>query len=296
MEHSRNNWKAWAAGVAAYGCWGVMPLFWRLFEGTPAFIVFLHRCVWSLPFLVVLSFVGRRQSNEVLVLDRGRWPWLILSGLLIGANWWIYIEGVNRHQVVEMSLGYFFSPLMSAAMGVFFLRERLSIGQWLGVALVTVGVVCYGVEIGRVPLLALALALTFSFYGLVRKMVKAPPLSALTTEAALLFVLACFYLLTSGSDPELAEAWRNHSWQLVLSGAVTSLPLLWFAFAVRGLSLTSLGMLNYISPTGKFIIAVALFGELVTSSELWAFGLIWGGIAIYLAFTYRRARVPLQPE
>jgi chloramphenicol-sensitive protein RarD len=296
MTHERNNVAAWGSAVAAYSLWGLMPLFWQLFHGTPAFIVFLHRCVWSLPFLVLFSFVGDRQSNEVFSTDRGRLPWLVLSGLLIGANWWIYILGVERQQVLEMRLGYFFSPLLSAAMGVVFLREKLSKGQWLGIAIVMIGVVIYGYHIGHIPILALALAATFSFYGLIRKVVKAPPLSALTTEAAVLFALACFYLLTTPNDPMLAEAWQNHSWKLVLSGVITALPLLFFAHAVRGLSLTSLGMINYISPTGKFIIAIAFLGEIVTRVDLWAFGLIWTGIVVYLAFTYRRSLIPLQPE
>jgi chloramphenicol-sensitive protein RarD len=102
--------------------------------------------------------------------------------------------------------------------------------------------------------------------------------------------------VTSVEDPEFAEAWRNHSWLLVLSGVITAVPLLWFAHAVRGLTLTSLGMINYISPTGKFFIAILALGEIVTVTELWSFGLIWCGIAVYLAFTFRRSRAPLQPE
>lgn len=296
MSHVRNQQTAWASGILAYIIWGLMPLFWRLFDGTPALIVFIHRCVWSLPFLVLLSYVGDRQSKEVLVLDRGRLPWLVISGLLIGSNWWLYIYGVGKHQVVEMSLGYFFSPLLTAALGVLFLREKLTIGQWAGVALVVTGVTLYSLNIGHVPLLAIGLAVTFSGYSLVRKVVKAPPLSALTTEAAVLFVLACFYLITSGEDPALAQAWQLHSWKLVLGGMFTALPLLWFAHAVRGLTLTSLGMINYISPTGKFVIAVFVFGELVTNQDFWAFSILWMGIVFYLASTYRRSRLPLQPE
>jgi chloramphenicol-sensitive protein RarD len=296
MTHERGDRSSWLAGFAAYGMWGAMPLFWRLFEGTPAFIVFLHRCVWSLPFLVLLSFVGNRQSRDVLALDRGRLPWLVLSGLLIGANWWIYIYGVAQHQVVEMSLGYFLAPLLSAALGVILLRERLTYGQWAGVALVVLGVSIYGINVGHAPVLAVGLAVTFSGYSLVRKIVKAPPLAALTTESLVLFLLAIFYLLTTASDPDMSLAWQKHRGLLVLGGTLTAVPLLWFAHAVRGLSLTSLGMLNYISPTGKFIIAVAIFGEVVTVGEFWSFGILWLGISIYLFFTFQRGRIPLQPE
>jgi len=296
VTHERDNLSSWASAVAAYLVWGCMPLFWRLFEGTPAFIVFINRCLWSLPFLVFLSFVGDRQSKNLLAFDRGRWPWLMLSGLLIGANWWIYILGVERHQVVEMSMGYFIAPLISAALGVIFLRERLTIGQWAGVALVAVGVGIYGFSVGKVPALAIGLAVTFSGYSLVRKIVKAAPLVALTTEASLLFAFACFYLVTTAPDPAFVEAWNKQSWLLLLGGGLTALPLLWFAHGVRGLTLTSLGMINYISPTGKFIIAVFIFHEIVTDQQFWAFVVLWVGILIYLANTFRRSRIPLQPE
>jgi chloramphenicol-sensitive protein RarD len=296
MKHDQTDRSAWLAAIGSYLLWGGMPLFWRLFEGTPAFVVFIHRCVWSFPFLILLGLIASRQSKDLMAVDRGRLPWLCLSGFLIGANWWIYIYGVSRHQVVEMSLGYFFAPLLTAALGVLVLRERLTLGQWAGVAMVTAGVVLYGWNIGHAPWLALGLAVTFSGYSLVRKMVKAAPLSALTTESLFLFVVAIIYLLTSGSDAELGEAWRSHSGLLVLSGSLTALPLLWFAVAVRGLSLTTLGMLNYISPTGKFIIATLIFGELVSAQQVWSFGVLWSGILLYMMFTYRRSRVILQPE
>jgi chloramphenicol-sensitive protein RarD len=296
MTHPRNNLLAWIAAIAAYTIWGAMPLFWRLFEGTPAFVVFLHRCLWSFPFLVLLTLLANRGSREVLVFDRGRWPWLVLSGFLIGANWWIYIYGVERHQVVEMSMGYFMAPLLTAAMGVVVLREKLSRGQWFGVGLVVVGSILYGFTVSRVPMLAIGLAVTFSGYSLVRKLVKAPPMGALTTEACFLFVVSVFFLATNGPDPSLGEAWTKHGTLLVLGGGLTALPLLWFAYGVRGLTLTSLGMINYISPTGKFLIAILAFGEVVTDQQIWAFCVLWSGIIVYLASTFRRSVSPLQPE
>ena len=296
MTQPRHNILAWVAAIAAYAIWGVMPLFWRMFEGTPAFIVFLHRCLWSFPFLVLLTLVSNRQSKDMLVFDRGRWPWLLVSGFLIGANWWIYIYGVERHQVVEMSLGYFIAPLLTAAMGVVVLRERLSSGQWFGVGLVVLGSLIYGLTVGQVPMLALGLAATFSGYSLVRKLVKAPPMSALTTEACFLFVVSVFFLVTNQPDPSIGEAWTKHGVLLVLGGAFTALPLLWFAYGVRGLTLTSLGMINYISPTGKFLIAVFIFQEVVTDQQIWAFCVLWLGIVVYLASTFKRNVIPLQPE
>lgn len=296
MIEKRQKFLAWSAAIAAYSVWGLMPLFWRLFEGTPAFIVFLYRCIWSFPFLLLMTLLVNRQPKEILVYDRGRWPWLLVSGFLIGANWWIYIIGVERHQVVEMSLGYFIAPLLTASLGVFVLRERLSMGQWLGVAFVILGSIGYGMTVGKVPTLAIGLALTFSGYSLVRKLVNAPPLGALTTEACFLFLMGVFFVLTNHPDPRFAEAWSNHGILLSIGGGLTALPLLWFAYGVRGLTLTSLGMINYISPTGKFLIAIFLFQEVVTDHQIWAFSLLWIGIIVYLASTYRRTVIPLQPE
>lgn len=296
MTHPRNDMKSWTSAIAAYVTWGLMPLFWRMFEGAPAFHIFIHRCLWAFPFLVILSRIGRPQSAEVLSLDRGRWPWLVLSGLLIGTNWWLYIVGVERHQVVEMSLGYFFAPLLTAACGVLFMREKLSSGQWLGVLLVVCGVLFYSWNQGHVPMLAVGLAITFSGYSLVKKMIKAPPMSALTAEAGVLFILACFYLATTPEDSAFMATWERYHWLLILGGTLTALPLLWFAHAMRGLTLTSLSMLNYISPTGKFLLAIFVFGEVVTSQDIWAFGLVWIGVLVYLGYTYKQSKMPLQPE
>ena len=221
---------------------------------------------------------------------------MLLSGLLIGTNWWLYIIGVERHQVVEMSLGYFFAPLLTSAFGVLFMREKLSSGQWLGVLLVVCGVAFYSRNQGQVPMLALGLAVTFSGYSLVKKMIKAPPMSALTAEAGVLFILACFYLATTPEDTAFMATWERYHWLLILGGTLTALPLLWFAHAMRGLTLTSLSMLNYISPTGKFLIAVFIFGEVVTIQDFWAFGLVWVGVVVYLAYTYKHSKMPLQPE
>lgn len=274
-----------------------MPLYWRLFEGTSAFVVFLHRCLWAFPFLILFALVLKRNElKEILAFDVKRFPWLATSGLLIGANWWIYIYGVEAHQVVEMSLGYFLAPLLSAAMGVVFLRERLSLGQWIGVLAVVLGVGFYGFNVGRIPVMAIGLALTFSFYSLIRKVVQVHPVSALTTETFVLFVLAAFYAATGPENLVFGQGWDDHRTLLILGGTLTALPLLWFAVGVRGLTMTTMGMLNYISPTGKFIIAVFLFGEVVTNADLWAFCLIWSGIIWYLASTYRRQKSLPVPE
>ncbi len=281
---------SWLAAIGAYSFWALMPLFWRLFEGTPAFIIFIHRSLWAFPFLIGISFLPMFRRQPLFDFDRQRLPWLALSGIMIGANWWIYIYGVAAQRVIEIRLGYFLSPLLSAALGVVFLKERLTRWQWLGVSLVCAGVVCYGIHIWTVPTMAIGLALTFSAYSLIRKVVSVAPMTALTTETFILFLLAIAYLIFARQDPDFLMAWDNHAWLLALAGTMTAIPLLWFAVAVRGLTMTTMGMLNYISPTGKFLIAILLFGEPISAVDFLFFMLIWVGVGIYLHATYRLSK------
>ena len=295
MKHiaSPSQRSAVIAATTAYVIWGLMPLYWRIFAGMSPFVVFLHRCLWAFPFLFLFMILFSRLQKKWLIpewiaFDRKRFPWLCLSALLIGGNWWIYIYGVETHQVLEMSLGYFFSPLLSAAMGVVFLKERLTRNQWVGVAAVISGVCVYSFSAGRIPVMAIGLALTFSFYGLIRKLVNVHPLTALSTETFVLMTIAVIYAVVSPPATLFGQGWAQHQNLLVLGGALTAVPLLWFAVGVRGLSMTTMGMLNYISPTGKFLIAVLVFGEVVEPSVLAAFFLIWSGIAVYLVATYQK--------
>ncbi|MCX6119946.1 MAG: EamA family transporter RarD [Proteobacteria bacterium] len=274
----------WIAGVGAYLFWALMPLFWRLFEGVDPFIVFLFRAIWAFPFLYGLSFVPYFKSVQKFEFGASRSMWLLLSALLIGGNWWIYVIGVSSHRVVEMSLGYFISPLLSSSLGVVLLKERLRLSQWVGVILVFFGVLFYSFHVGEIPLMAIGLALTFSFYSLIRKAFALPAMTALLTEFLILFLLAMVWILISGSDGQsvILSEWTRFKFLFVLSGAMTALPLLWFAFATQKLSMTTMGMLNYISPTGKFLLAVLVFGESVLPMDLLFFAMIWTGIGIYL--------------
>ncbi|MCX6124973.1 MAG: EamA family transporter RarD [Proteobacteria bacterium] len=289
----RDQKSAVIAATAAYVIWGLMPIYWRIFAGISPFVVFLHRCLWAFPFLFLFMILFSRLQKKWLIpewiaSDRKRFSWLCLSAVLIGGNWWIYIYGVESHQVLEMSLGYFFSPLLSAAMGVVFLKERLTRQQWIGAGAVVIGVCLYSFSAGRIPTMAIGLALTFSFYGLIRKLVNVHPLTALSTETFVLMTIAAIYAVVRPPATLFGEGWAQHHTLLVFSGALTAVPLLWFAVGVRGLSMTTMGMLNYISPTGKFLIAVLVFGEVIEPQALAAFGLIWSGIAVYLFATYHK--------
>lgn len=268
-------------------------MFWRLLEGTPAYVILLNRCLWSFPFLLIVTSAVRQYRKDLVRVKASMLPWIFISSILIALNWWIYIVGVNAHMVLEVSLGYFFSPLLTASLGVFFLKERLRVWQWIGIALVILGVALYSVSFGKIPVIAVGLALTFSLYSLVRKISQAPAMAAITIEAGFVFAIALGYVGFASADPSLRQAWDEHKTLLVLAGTLTAIPLLWFSIAVRGLSLTTLGLLNYISPTGKFLIAIFVFQESFSPTVGLAFGAIWIGIFVYLsggAFAKPKAR------
>lgn len=284
---------AYAAG--AYLVWGLFPLYFRALEGVPAPEILAHRIVWSAAFLVLL------------VTARGRWPEVVAqlrpartlarlaaSAALISANWLIYIWAVNAEHVLDASLGYFVNPLVSVLLGVAFLREPLSRGQRVAIALAAAGVLSLVVRLGHVPWIALSLALSFALYGLVRKRTPVDATAGLLGEVAVLTPVAAAYLafvIARGSGHFGTGVLRTAL--LAALGVITAVPLIWFAVGVRRLRLATIGVLQYLNPTIQFAIAVFAFGEPFTAAHRLAFGCIWAALAIYTAdalATARRAR------
>jgi chloramphenicol-sensitive protein RarD len=294
--NSRDDKRAWVTAIATYFIWGLMPLFWRVFDGTPVLVVFLYRCLWSFPFLIFLTILSDIKVKEFFVLNRGRWPWFMVSGFLIGLNWWLYIKGVDERKVVEISLGFFLAPLLTTVFGSLILGERLSSAQWFGAATCILGTMIYGRSLSTPPMLALGLSLTFCGYSLVRKFVKAPPLAALTTETSLLFAVSVFYILTTKLDASMGQAWTAHGYFLILAGVLTALPLWGFAHAVRRLHLTSLSLASYVSPLIKLLVAIFVFQEIVSDQQVLSFAVVWLGLVIFQASSHRRNVMLPQPE
>jgi chloramphenicol-sensitive protein RarD len=205
---------------------------------------------------------------------------LALSTSLIAANWYLFIWAVSRNHLVDASLGYFITPLISVLLGFTFLHEKLRGLEWVSVALATTAVAWLTFSAGIFPFVSLGVALTFALYGLVRKVARVPAVEGLTIETAMLFPIALTYLIAVSSpiDPLLPA-----------SGPITAIPLLWFAAAVQRLRLATVGLLQYISPTIQVCVAVLLFGEPFGSTRVVAFILIWAAIAIYSAANVRRA-------
>ena len=285
----------WAA-VAAFVTWGFSPLYWHLLNAVPSLQIVLHRVVWSA--LLVGAFLawrdGRHWLRDVLAGQaRLRWM-LLLSGVLISSNWGLYIWAVNAGHVVETALGYFINPLLNVVIGVLFLRERLRPVQWLAVAIAFAGVLWLTFQYGSFPWIALALAASFGLYGVVRKLVHVDPVTGLGVESAYLLppvLAALLWLEASGQGGFGAGYGAWPSTLLVLSGIATALPLVGFAYAVRRIPLSSVGILQYIAPTLQFLIGVFVLHEPFDRARLVGFACIWLALAVFAGEGLWRARL-----
>lgn len=268
------------AGLGAYCLWGLLPLYLKLLTGIPASDVLANRILWSLLLIggIMVATGGGARLRAVIVQPR-LMLLLITSAVLIAANWLIYTWAVLNGHVLDTSLGYFINPLISIIFGVVLLGERLARTQWLAVGLATTGVAVIAIANGALPLISLGVALSFALYGLVRKFAAVDAVTGLLVETIILTPVALGWLLTRPdglfSRPAATEA------LLIAGGALTAVPLLLFGIATRWLKLSTIGLMQYIAPTMVFLLAVFLFGEVLTTSRLFAFGCIWAGLALY---------------
>ncbi len=268
------------AGLGAYCLWGLLPLYLKLLTGIPASDVLANRILWSLLLIggIMVATGGGGRLRAVIVQPR-LMLLLITSAVLIAANWLIYTWAVLNGHVLDTSLGYFINPLISIVFGVVLLGERLARAQWLAVGLATTGVAVIAIANGALPLVSLGVALSFALYGLVRKFAAVDAVTGLLVETIILTPVALGWLLTRPDGlfgrPAATEA------LLIAGGALTAVPLLLFGIATRWLKLSTIGLMQYIAPTMVFLLAVFLFGEVLTTSRLFAFGCIWAGLALY---------------
>jgi len=291
LDHATNEARRQARagiffGIGAYGFWGmVTPLYLKAVAAVPPLEVLSHRVLWSVVMLLVILGVmrgGLRRTTDAL-RDSSLWPALCASTVLISVNWLVYIWAVQTGQLVEASLGYFINPLVNVVLGYVFFGERLRPAQKVSVTLAAIGVAWMVVVVGRIPWLALALAFSFGFYGLLRKKSPVDSVNGLMIETVVLAPLALGWLAwksAHGACAFVSGGWAERI-LLVLAGPVTALPLLFFASAARRLQLVSLGFLQYLAPTFQFLIAVFLFGEPFDSRRAVAFVFIWAALLIF---------------
>ena len=275
-----------AFGLAAYGLWGVIPLYFRQIRTIPPVEVLAHRALWSCLVLAALVVWLRRGADVHAALSRRRTALTLLgSTLFIAANWLAYIYAVATEQIVQAGLGYFITPLANVALGVALLGERLRRLQGVALASAGVGVAVLTSYAGQVPWIAVTLAVSFSLYGLLRKLAAADALVGLFIETALLAPAALAYLcfLASRADTTFAASDPRNAWLLALGGPVTTVPLLCFAAAARRLRMTTLGFLQFLAPLIQTLVAVFLFGEPFTAAHLRAYPFIAAAVVLYLA-------------
>jgi chloramphenicol-sensitive protein RarD len=284
----------WIA-VAAFVIWGLMPLYWYLLREVPPLQIVLHRAVWCA--VLVAAWLTLREGSgwwRAVVAQPRLAGMLAISGTLIAFNWGLHVWAVNSGHVIEASLGYFINPLLNVLIGVAFLRERLSRPQWIAVALAGAGVLWLTARYGSFPWIALCLAGSFALYGLIRKFAAVEAVRGLGVENMFMFGPALALLAwieLRGGGGFLSLRWGG--WTdvlLVAGGALTAIPLIFFAYAVRRVPLSVVGLLQYLGPTLQLLLGVFFFGEPFGPDRAIGFVLIWTGLAVFAADGVRAAR------
>ena len=267
--------------LAAYCIWGVAPIYFKLVGHVQPLEIIAHRVTWSAILLMaVLALSGKLGELRLPLKSLG---WLLLSAMLLACNWLIFVFAVLNDQIIDTSLGYFINPLVSVFLGIFFLGERLRPLQWLALSIAFLGVMIQLVVLGHLPLISLALAFSFGFYGLIRKNLNLPAVPGLALETLIILPFALGYLVWQQAQGALA--FSNLSLEtdllLVLGGVVTSLPLLFFAGAVTRLSLTTVGIFQYLAPSLTLLLAVFYFEEPFNRVQFATFFCVWVSIIIF---------------
>ena len=291
----RSQARGFAAALAAYLLWGLFPIYFKAVRSVGPLEILAHRVVWSLAFLIVL-ITWQRRWRELVPAARG--PGLaayLASTALITANWLLFIWAIANGHVLESSLGYFVNPLVNVVLGVVFLKERLAPWQKVAVALACCGVVALAVGLGRPPWISIGLALSFALYGLVRKAARADAVLGLLVETGLLapFALAYLVALAAGGGGAFGST-PGMTALLAAAGVVTAVPLIWFAMGMRALRLSTMGLIQYVTPSSQFLLAVLLYRERFTGVHALAFAFIWASLALYSWDALRRHR-PITP-
>lgn len=282
--------------LAAFTSWGLLPVYWKFLGGVPAHEILMHRLLWTGVFAALLVAVVSHAKQVRAILRTPRYVIaLAVSSLLLAGNWLTFIWAVNRGEIVATSFGYFLNPIVSVALGVLVLREKLRPLQLVAVALAATGVVAFSVLRGELPWIALVLASSFALYGLIRKTVPVASIAGLAVETGIIAPFAALAILWRethgvGAFANMATLGAQKPALLIASGVVTALPLIWFASAARRLRLATVGILQYIAPSIALAIAVLFYGEPFTHAHAVAFGCIWSALALYSLETWRASR------
>ncbi|EHA1127389.1 EamA family transporter RarD [Vibrio navarrensis] len=270
--------------IGAYTMWGIAPIYFKSISSVSALEILSHRVVWSFFLLAALLHFGRNwRTVSAVITNKSKMLYLVSTAILVGVNWLIFIWAVNANHMLDASLGYYINPLFNVLLGMIFLGERLRKLQWLAVVLAACGVLVQLVMFGSVPIVAIALAMSFGVYGLLRKKVSVDAQTGLFIETLVMLPAAAIYLLFIASTPtsNLLDNPASLNILLVAAGVVTTLPLLCFTGAATRLKLSTLGFFQYIGPSLMFLLAVLIYDEAFTSDKAITFAFIWGALVLF---------------
>ncbi len=299
-KKSSCNDQVWGVFYAtmAFIIWGISPIYWKLMKTIPSLEIITHRLVWSFIFLLPLIVLrGRWQEFTAALKNIRTFFILLLTAILVTGNWFIYIWAVNNDYLLQASLGYYINPLVNVLLGMVFLKERLRPLQIAAVLIACAGVLYLTIHYGQFPWIALSLAFSFGFYGLIRKAAPVGSLVGLTVETMLLFIPGVIYLLYLDKIGvgSLFRVNLTLDGLLMFTSVVTAVPLLFFALGAKRINLSTVGLLQYIGPSGMFLLAVFAYKEPVSSVQVITFICIWIALALY-SFDSIRIYRELQQE
>ncbi len=283
-EEQANAKKGVLLAIGAYTMWGVAPIYFKTITFVPALEILSHRVIWSFFFLAIIIHFSHQWRNVVSIFQsKSKMLYLTTTALLVGGNWLIFIWAINANHMLDASLGYYINPLINVIFGMLFLGERLRKLQWFAVALAAIGVAIQIVVFGSIPVVAFSLAISFAFYGLLRKKVSVNGQTGLFVETLILLPLALIYLFWFAQSA--TSSMTNNDWGLNLllisAGIVTTLPLLCFTGAATKLKLSTLGFFQYIGPSLMFLLAVLVYGEAFTTDKAITFIFIWSALVVF---------------
>ena len=289
MKNLSQEVQGYIYAVLAFSFWGLVPIYFKLISTVSPTEVLAHRIIWSVVLLFGIVLVSKQfGAFKLLIKDISKIKYLVLSSLLVSTNWLVFIWAVSNNMITESSLGYYINPLVNFMLGIIFFKDRPSFWQKIAIGLAFLAIVYQVISIGSVPIVSLALAFSFAFYGLIRKKVNLPSVSGLYIETLILFPIALLYFsyLVSTGDNAFVLPLNGVSYLLLLAGIITVIPLLWFNAAATKISLIHIGFFQYIGPTVSFLLAIFVYNEPLSKEKLVTFILIWIALLIFSVDAY----------
>ncbi|MDF1547799.1 MAG: EamA family transporter RarD [Bacteroidales bacterium] len=291
MEKEKSSHRAGLVYIMqAYILWGVLPLYWKLLKHVPAQEILTHRIFWSLIFILLLLWARKNLKLKAIFTNIKLMKSLVATSILIGINWGFYIYAVNSDQILEASMGYYINPLVSVLLGLIILKEKLDTLKIVALLLAAAGVIYITLDYGEVPWLSLILAFSFGFYGLLKKMTPINSLQGLAVETMILSPICLGFILFNliGQTGSLFMVSWSTDIFLIMAGVATTLPLFWFAKGAKRIPLSSVGFLQYISPSISMLIGIFIYHEKFGQTQLVSFGFIWLALIIYTYSLFKK--------